>query len=322
MKTNRFSAVEMLAVIAVIALLGGVALPRFGMAKAAAKGVETKGGGHFVQVALERFATDHQGHYPDYLIGGAAEYSQYEAGNGANPFSDITAITDPATLSDLLLREGYLLAYPKNPFATYGGAIHRFQDDIGDPLRNGTDEGKLHGTRFGPLCEQMGNVLADFRFTEFTAKVHGSERTFASFAGVEYAAFDLWETSKVKPFLPGELFYKSMGPVATSAIPDADEPLVPRYATSYILGAYGSIRSKGADVLGPEPMLSFGGKMVPAWTRSTKAEANEDGRYLGSPYGAASEHKDARAVRGISGLFYGNPNGIRDGIVIVLTSED
>lgn len=322
MKMNRFRLMEILTVMVAIALLAGIALPRFDAAKAAAKGAETKGGGHFVQVALERFATDHHGRYPDYLIGGAAEYSIYNKDDYQKPFQNITAIADLATVSDPLLREGYLLAYPKNPFATNGGAVHRFQEDIDDPLRNGTDEAKLRGTRFGPLCEQMGNVLTDFRFGEFTTKVDGSARTFASFADIEYPFFDLWKTSKVNPFLPGELFYKSMGPVAASAGLDADKPLVPRYATTYILGAYGSIRTKGMDVLGAEPMLSVGGRNLPAWTRSTKTEVDDDGRYLGSPYGSASERKDARVVPGIPGLVYGNPNGIRDGIVIVVTSED
>jgi hypothetical protein len=121
---------------------------------------EVKANLHKIQLAVERYATDHGGQYPPYLIGGQGKYSEYVEGS-ANAFINVTDCPNREMLSDPLLREGYIEAYPKNPFATNGAAIHRFQVDIKDTLHNGTKEAQTHGTRFGPYCILMGNVMAD-----------------------------------------------------------------------------------------------------------------------------------------------------------------
>jgi hypothetical protein len=243
-----------------------------------AKEAETKSNLHNIQLSIERYAVDHGGQYPPYLIGGQGKYSEYMEG-GANAFINIKDCPDRSMLSDPLLREGYIEAYPKNPFATNGAAIHRFQVDLSDTLHNGMKEAKIHGTRFGPYCTLMGNVLADNRYTEFTVRDDkGVEHTYPTFANVNYPFHDLWETDRPKPFLPGEFFYRSYSlPVIENGVERED-------IEAYMLGAYGSIRTKGKDVIGPDP-----------------TGVNDV-----TPFGAAPN-------------MYGNPNGIRDGIILVLT---
>jgi hypothetical protein len=89
-----------------------------------------------------------------------------------------------------------------------------------------------------------------------------------------------------------------------------------------MLGGYGAIRTKGRDILGPEPVIQFteasgsagtGTEFeVPAWTRSTRRLQDDQGFFLGSPY------SNARGDETVDQLQYGCPNGIRDGIILVL----
>lgn len=240
---------------------------------------------HDIQLALERYAVDHDGQYPLYLIGGQGEYSTYLE-DQMNAFINITDCPDPSLLADPLLREGYIEAYPKNPFATKGSAIQRFQADKNDPLRNGTDAAKMHGTRFGPYCTISGNVLGDRRYSDFTVfTADGASTVYPTYADMDYHAYDIWETNRPQPFFPGEFFYRSSPLNAGEPVP-MDGALPSGIARSYMLGGYGAIRTKGKDVLGPDP---FG--------------VND-----ASPYGI-----DDNGL-----LRYGNPNGIRDAIILVL----
>jgi hypothetical protein len=245
------------------------------------KEAEVKSNLHNIQLAIERYATDHGGQYPPYLIGGQGKYSEYVE-DSANAFINIKDCSNRSILSDPLLREGYIEAYPKNPFATNGPAIHHFQGDLNDPLRNGMNEAKIHGTRFGPYCTLMGNVMADNRYTEFTVRDDkGVEHTYPTFASVNYPFHDLWETNKPKPFLPGEFFYRSYSlPVNENGVERED-------IETYMLGAYGAIRTKGKDVIGPDP-----------------TGVNDV-----TPFGAEPN-------------MYGNPNGIRDSIILVLVPAE
>lgn len=355
-----FTLIELLVVIVIIGILAAIALPNYIRVKDKAKEAEVKSNLHNIQLSIERFAVDSEGVYPQYLIGGDIRYAaQQSSGSNVNALSGITEITNRFQLSDPLLRRGYIDSYPKNPFARNGAAIHKFQEDIDDDLRSGQN-GHIRGTRFGGSCTIMGNVSADHRFPQFVVSQPGqTPATFPTLADFDgYKFFDLWYGNRPKLYLPGEFFYKSNGPiiVATTGSVDISRPVQPVEIDQYIMGGFGSIRSKGSDVIGREPeirafaiskvgdgtQIAFnppagrpevgpmqsdpgdpggGGSgqsgveiRIPSWTRWSRT-AGASNQYEGSPYSAATNI-------GLEQLSYGNPNGIRDAIILILNAGE
>lgn len=353
-----FTLIELLVVIVIIGILAAIALPNYIRVKDKAKEAEVKANLHNIQLSIERFAVDSEGVYPQYLIGGDIRYAaQQSSGSNIAALSGITEITNRFQLSDPLLRRGYIDSYPKNPFMRNGAAIHKFQQDINDPMRN-DGNGPVRGNRFGGSCTIMGNLSADHRFPNFVISQPGQApdpraESGANFEG--YRSYDLWYGNRPKLYLPGQFFYKSNGPViaASSSSIDITRPIQPIEIDQYIMGGYGSIRSKGSDVLGYEPEIrgftivkrpGDGGLLamerpsgppeigfmltdpedpigggdgisgvevrIPSWTRWSRT-ADSTGRFPGSPYSASTNI-------GLEQLSYGNPNGIRDAIILVL----
>lgn len=223
-----------------------------------------------------------------------------------------------------------------------------------DPLRNSSEynQGQTQfGTRFGPYCTSMGSVLADPRFAYWTY-THPQDGTYENrptFANVVYRFWDMWRSNKPMPFLPGQFFYKGSGPIMAVGTNQAeDEPILPTEIDAYMLGGYGGIRTKGKDPLGPENQIQYttstsgrnwladGGNVVRQgpppppphptvgdlqiwpWTRSVNDKGTDPNHtiFMGSPY------QPARVGDSNEQLQYGNPNAIRDGIVLVLTAGE
>jgi Tfp pilus assembly protein PilE len=124
-----------------------------------------------------------------------------------------------------------------------------------------------------------------------------------------------------------------------------DDATIPLNLNDYMLSAWGGLRTKGQDLLGEEPLVMFsfkssrqnystrafvipgpGGPViapprppkgpetielmgVPPWTRGVNR--SHVGPLWGSPYGP-SAYEDRQ-------LSYGNANGVRDGLIIMLT---
>jgi prepilin-type N-terminal cleavage/methylation domain-containing protein len=161
-KQNGFTLIELLVVITIIGILAAIALPNYIKAKDKAKEAEVKSACHTIQIALERYATDHSGKYPKQIYGGDKRGWSPEMIDGW-PYgcwavwwavdNDIPIPFDP------LVHLGYVESYPNNAFIDPGegrtsvifwtGGSHTL--GLGDP-------------RFGYTGELMGNCLNDPRY--------------------------------------------------------------------------------------------------------------------------------------------------------------
>ncbi|MBN2082549.1 zinc ribbon domain-containing protein [bacterium] len=307
-----------------------VALPSFIKVKEKAKEAETKANLHSIQVDVEKYAVSRAGNYPAYLIGGDAHCAAGANSSGDPAFTAITACPAPDQLADPLLRAGYLPGgYPRNPFVRDGIAIHQVQEHLDsseiygvDPLRNATPDGALYGTRFGAECNVMGSVLADPRYR--LALFYGEEPESAtpSFADVEYEFWDMWQSNKPAPYLPGQFFYKSMGPIVAVGAEARESsnqelPFVPTETDQYILAAYGGVRTKGRDVLGAEQpfvMVRPDGTSTDTWMYTRSEVSPDPAKIEGSAYSFGISTSANTKTQ------YGNPNGLRDALVLVLTA--
>ncbi|MCC7476832.1 hypothetical protein IT575_00105, partial [bacterium] len=196
--------------------------------------------------------------------------------------------------------------------------------------------------------------FVNWSYTDLQTLQQQNEPTWAN---IQYDFWDMWQGNKPLPYLPGQFFYKGSGMIVAVGRETADDrPILPTEIDQYMLGGYGGIRTKGRDVLGDERPISYlmraglapgwladatiglpaaaaalplqGGPPDPEgpgeigdplstleiwpWTRSVTA----DNEYAGSPY-APSFPGDSNEQ-----LQKGNPNGIRDGLILVLSAGD
>ncbi|MCD6365675.1 MAG: prepilin-type N-terminal cleavage/methylation domain-containing protein [Planctomycetes bacterium] len=153
---SGFTLIELLVVITIIGILAAIALPNYIKAKDKAKEAEVKANCHTLQIALERYATDHSGAYPNYLIGGDTRGWDERAGCRAitmPPSEDTKPPRDP------LIHFAYVYSYPDNPFVDAGEGITSVIAWTGASLTLGDGD-----VRFGWTGELMGNTLDDPRF--------------------------------------------------------------------------------------------------------------------------------------------------------------
>jgi hypothetical protein len=324
-----------------IVILVGLVLPSFITVRGhGSREAEAKANLHNLQLSIERYAVDNNGDYPAYLIGGEPKYAaqvDLAQSSGWDAFAQISDC-DVTQVSDPLLRAGYIDAYPRNPFVRDGMAVHRVQEDLptsitgNDPLRNGAPEAKLLGTRFGPYCTAMGQVLCDPRYTQwqYQSPATGKAEPRDTWATVEYRMWDMWQSGRrgQEPWLaiaPGQFFYKSDGIYVLSDANHTgiDQPLRPVTVDGYMLGVYGGLRTRGKDIIGDEEACEYfssaDGESIPTircifwpWTRSQCGSTSRQG----SPYGNSASAQSNRQTQ------YGRPNGINDGVVLVLTAGE
>lgn len=260
-RQRGFTLIELLVVVTIIAILITIALPKFMRAKEKAKEAEVKSNLHSIQISLERYAVDHSGKYPRYILGGDdANYARglFRTGGGLNP-----------DVADPLIAYGYIKSYPHNPFTSGRDALE-WTGWIGEP---GTGD-----VRFGWSGMTMGNGLGDPRYfwSEYGKKTSLWSTGYIDGAlGSGYLKWT-WSGRAIpdrkadSPFIiysddpsngstivhwPGNFGYRSFGPMLsgyklrTGEFDVWDRSFRLSRITTYILYAYGSNRTKGEDII-------------------------------------------------------------------------
>ena len=276
MKRNTqrgFTLIELLVVITIIGILAAIALPNYIKAKDKAKEAEVKSNCHTIQIALERYATDHSGAYPNYLIGGDTRGWDLRSGCRALTMPDDEDDRPPR---DPLVHFAYVYSYPDNPFIDPGEGITSIIAWTGASLTIGDGD-----IRFGWTGELMGNCLDDprhlftgpglgnhsrLRWTMYPVESryigvldNNSPNSFYCMGGLPQwtrgGASDP-DGQAIKAFWPGQFFYRSGGDffVANPLNVTGDEYMYIwgwpyMRVNKYILGGYGSPRTSGMDVI-------------------------------------------------------------------------
>ncbi len=216
------------------------------------------------------------GGYPPFLTGGSA-------------------VGDPKSALDPMIREGVLESYPINPFGAqenivtwpigfltklvhpdkrpcYVGAdfLRGLQDELGDPLV--VSKGQMSRFGLGTSARDVivGCVLADRNFKP-------SKFGYAAWGGGDGIG------KKKLPWIPGMFFYKTWR--------NQGEPEL-----HYIVGIYGSFFQMGYDIFGKSPEGSV-------------LASDESGN--GCPFRVDDKGR----------VKVGNPDGKPDGVVAVFTDE-
>jgi type II secretion system protein G len=348
-KRDGFTLIEMLVVIALIGILASIAVPNFLKAKDKAKEAETKANLHVIQVALERYATDHRGSYPTYLIGGD-QRGWRECDAIENRAPGVQPPMDP------LMASGYLSSYPKNPFVDDG--LTDIIENTGNPddLRYGGGD-----VRFGFDGTSMGNTLDDPRIL-WTAPSTLSNMQYTFSPDSYYAANDSHEN--INPFYtmggipdrsginqadmqgrttaafwPGQFMYRATGTLLlTSELTQEEiQDQVPNVWAAriavydrYVLGCYGSIRTKGKDFI---RMTDVNGNTINNVNgQDGGGTYTPNGLFVGIPFASPEVFGGGR--KGVMPVFpyytrkdqvinfvYGAPDGYDDGIIMIYTSE-
>lgn len=268
-----FTLIELLVVITIIGILAAIALPNYIKAKDKAKEAEVKANCHTIQIALERYATDHSGVYPNYIIGGDTRGWDERGGCRA-----LTAPDDEPTRPprDPLLHFAYVYSYPDNAFIDPGEGITSIIAWTGASLDLGDGD-----IRFGWTGEIMGNCLDDPRFLfsaygqptrlqytmlpvpgQHIGVLDGSSpNTFYCMGGLPQWSRAADGTSNpdadpIKAFWPGQFFYRVGGDFFVANplnVDGADYGYIWDWpymrVNKYMLGGYGSPRTDGLDVI-------------------------------------------------------------------------
>lgn len=167
-RDRGFTLIELLVVITIIGILAAIALPNYIKAKDKAREAEVKANVHTIQIALERYATDHSGQYPKMIWGGDEKGWSTIPGVGCRTMWDGHVPYDPNTDNnataippfDPLIHLGYMNSYPRCAFLNDGEGLSTIvRWTAPSPCEVGDGD-----PRFGYNGEIMGNIIEDPRY--------------------------------------------------------------------------------------------------------------------------------------------------------------
>jgi prepilin-type N-terminal cleavage/methylation domain-containing protein len=372
-----FSLIELSAVMLIVVGFIAVALPRQLRARYEAKEAETKHNLHVIQIAVERYAVDTGGEYPVYLLGG--DTRGWDPVNGCRAVTEWNNALNNEQQADWfiermhppeepLITYGYLDSYPRNPFLDEGDGVRTIIMNTGASMDPGDGD-----VRFGWSGEIMGNCLDDPRvlFSDYNEPTRYRNTMYGgpgSFLGVLNAnspnsfytmgGMPQWtgtrgssakeESGTLRYWWPGEFFYRSGGTFYTDESPIVSPGIVYIWGwpyekiDKYILGAYGSLRTEGLDVIrlttkeGDAACTQSGamagiinGQYYQDHSDPSREASHPDysfrvmysnpevfggggpGLMPQFPYYSAGEHR----------WIYGAPDGFEDGIILMLTDS-
>jgi len=106
----------------IIGILVAIALPNYTKVRDKAREKQVEANLHIIRTALERYASDNDGAFPKWLLGGM--YNDWDASVLSQVYCP--GQWQPCGDGDALLEYGFLNRYPKNPFAAAGQTGRQF----------------------------------------------------------------------------------------------------------------------------------------------------------------------------------------------------
>jgi hypothetical protein len=344
--------VEIVVVLVIVVFIIWFITPEdcFRLSKPKDRVAETKANIHTIQVSIERYYTDN-GEYPPYLLGGDIDcweswHAQWDGVNdiqiGAGRIASNEKLVDP------LIEGGYITYYPSNVFISDG------RENIRATSINGRNYGE-GDPRFGFKGNEMAMCLDDPNYFGGTLQPnpeqwseietrrtldHGDYMNVPeifknSGSGMYYTFGGLRNTSgEGEPYTlnhwPGNFFYRSIPGDMTGV-----DFLTPLYESPqhYILGGFGKSDNEGMDVFRLETTDPDGNRIKWRFQEPTSddpyyfgSQFSDDENISGYGYPAVFGGGDAWTgpiwpfIDNESGeVLYGAPDGVPDGVIIVLT---
>jgi len=363
LKTNKgFSRIELIVGVALVFVFNSAVFADIVTLRDADREAEVKNNLHTIQIAVERFNVDTD-EYPDYILGG--DRLGWDENTGCR------AVTLPSNemmrpLEDVLIDYGYLQDYPRNPFLSQGDASLAIIMTTGASVDYGDGD-----VRFGFYGDRMGNCLDDpmvlwhsagaptnYQYTLYPVAMAylgvlnaNSPNSFYCMGGLpEWSTHSMGNSSDEGDsfgfYWPGEFFYRAgysydepgenLGYIETIW----QWPVISR--NKYILGAYGSLKTEGLDVIRlttkeGAAACTQSGAMSGYITDQYYQDHSNPSREASHPefdYRITYSNPEVFGG-GESGLMpqfpyyeesthlwmYGAPDGIPDGVILVVTGE-
>jgi prepilin-type N-terminal cleavage/methylation domain-containing protein len=316
MKLQRgFSLVELLVVITIIGILAAIAIPNMTKVRNKAHESEVKANLHVIQEAIHRYDVDEH-EFPKWLIGGDQNsWDVYYLRMGYDRVNP--PIYDP------LIHFNYIDTYPLNPFtgADAGGLYLEWSGGekttpaSGDPrfgmkgtvMNNSVDDPVLSWTGSGGVAETI-NTAGPYVIQNYL--VYGGRMALSG--------------NPDRYTIQGSFFYRAEGPIdmltsnVGSGNPTRRDFLYQGY-DRYILGGFGHETTKGLDVIRLEGAGNY--RHMPdtdnfPWDIPLLVpEVFGGGDNENNPYFPYEPSQDGQK------FYYGAPDGLEDGVVIVLTDS-